>query len=87
MRRVLCDVFILVTTITSPTPAADCAALCLPPDPQAPPIDLPVDPPIDPPIDPPLGLDRAGWWAIYQEFIFVHCERIANNDDDIIESA
>lgn len=86
MRRVICDVFILVTTISAPTAtAADCAALGLPTDPQ-------VLPPSGPPVDPlPLGLargpDRAAWWTIYQEFIFVHCQRVAASDDNVIDSA
>ena len=69
MRRVICDVFILVTTIAPPTPApADCPGLYLP-------TDLPLQ-----------GAEAAEWWLIYQEFIFVHCERIANNDDNVIDS-
>ena len=70
MRRVICDVFILVTTI-SPSMAApaDCPGLCLPTD------------------QPPQGVAAAEWWLIYQEFIFVHCQRVATNDDNVIDSA
>ena len=82
MRRVICDVLIVITTIAPPD--ADPSGgnrWCLPTAPQPPPI-----------VDSATAQTQqqthasAERWVIYQEFIFVHCQRDPNGDDNVIDS-
>lgn len=88
MRRVICDIFVIITTITAPPPAKDPAK-----DPAKEPVidDLStnlstVRQAASPPAEPPQAVDGAiQQWIIYQEFTIVHCQRDPATDQTVID--
>ena len=70
MRRVICDIFMIITTITSPTSAKAETG-------DSRPIDLAMGgQAAAPAADPPQVVqDARRQWIIYQELIVVHCQR------------
>lgn len=82
MRRVICDVLIVITTISpleeNPTNSDESALFG---EQLRPPI---VDSLTDPP--PQMTDNSTKQWCIYQEFIFVHCVRAVKGDHNVIDS-
>ncbi len=82
MRRIICDVLIVITTISpleaDPTNSDELTSFG---EQSRPPI---VDSLTDPP--PQMTDNSAKQWCIYQEFIFVHCARAVKGDHHVIDS-
>lgn len=82
MRRVICDIVMIITTIAPPRPddggEADGGPMALPAWGRR----------ESQPGAPPQLVDAAPHaWIIYQEFIFVHCQRNAPAKQNVIDCA
>lgn len=88
MRRVICDMFMIITTITTSIPdqedagdGRDTGLSAV--GPSATPLATPSATPAAEPAQ--VGDDVAQRWIIYQELIIVHCQRDPAADQTVID--